>query len=275
MTPPGLAQDLAEDKQGIGNAYNVIVAITVAIQSAVAMFSSYCLMILYSFGSDPALVYRYVAHMHSFFAMLEFGTFLPALGIFTMVSIQAYLNCTGPFGLIAAGAVALIYLVHLVAFAEGVKRAGPCSLLSWFTLVAPWRTFDRRIVADGKRLGKVLMDQAASGVLRGLDPDDAMAIDDEAKGGVEMREKSAEEKDLTSWVATAVPELDGARASKLAAALASQGLTPARLRAFAQLPSANATALISILNFAEISLTQGERLGIAIAVLREAEGVRI
>ena len=66
------------------------------------MFSSYCLMILYSFGSDPALVYRYVAHMHSFFAMLEFGTLVPALGIFTMVGMQAYLNCTGPFGLIAA-----------------------------------------------------------------------------------------------------------------------------------------------------------------------------
>ena len=117
---------------------------------------------------------------------------------------------------------------------------------------------------DAKRIGKVQMDAAATGVLLGKDRTQDMIIDDESVA--EVREASAEEKLVASWAADAVPELAGERADKLARVLVAQGLTPERLQAFARLRSADAMAMLSVLE-----MTKGERLALATAVLRQAE----
>ena len=146
----------------------------------------------------------------------------------------------------------------------------PASAFGWMAIVVPWRAFDSRLRADSRRVGKVQVDEAASGALQGLvDADRDVAGAGEC---AETCEPSVAEKEAASWVASAIPELGDARASKLTGALVSEGLTPARLKAFARLRSADATtALIHVLDFAEVSLSRGERLAIATAVLSEAE----
>ena len=46
---------------------------------------------VYSLGGNPALIYRFVAHMQPIIGLMELGVFIPVLGIFSMVGIQAYL----------------------------------------------------------------------------------------------------------------------------------------------------------------------------------------
>ena len=55
----------------------------------------------------------------------------------------------------------------------------------------------------------------------------------------------------------------------LARVLVAQGLTPERLQAFARLRSADAMAMLSVLE--KVEMTKGERLALATAVLRQAE----
>ena len=57
---------------------------------------------------------------------------------------------------------------------------------------------------------------------------------------------------------------------KLDHALAA-GLVPERLQAFARLRSADAMAMLSVLEMTKVEMTKGERLALATAVLRQAE----
>ena len=260
--------DLPEDVQPIGNVYNVMITFAVVVQACVACYSSYALMVLYGIGNRPELVYRYITHFHLHFSLCEFGTYLPGLTFIGIVPLQAFLNCTGIFRWVAQGVVVVAYLVYHVTFAENIGYASPSSLFGWIFIVAPYKLpFIGRLRADAKRIGKVQMDAAATGVLLGKDRTQDMIIDDESVA--EVREASAEEKVVASWAADAVPELAGVRAEKLGRVLVAQGLTPERLQAFARLRSADAMAMLSVLE--KVEMTKGERLALATAVLRQAE----
>ena len=117
------------------------------------------------------------------------------------------------------------------------------------------------------------MEEAETGPLLGLDRDKDGTIDDEPFDSIVGSSVSPEEAEIARWLEErAVPGMQHARALKLAATLVAQDLPPSRLMAFARLRMTDAAALISVLQFKEIDLTQGERLAIATAILRQAEG---
>ena len=132
--------------------------------------------------------------------------------------------------------------------------------------MAPYKLpFIGRLRADAKRIGKVQMDAAATGVLLGKDRTQDMIIDDESVA--EVREASAEEKEVAVSPPTRCRSLPEC-APRRSLACSFPKAYAQRLQAFARLRSADAMAMLSVL---EVEMTKGERLALATAVLRQAE----
>ena len=144
-----------------------MITFAVVVQACVACYSSYALMVLYGIGNRPELVYRYIL-LPVHFSLCEFGTYLPGLTFIGIVPLQAFLNCTGIFRWVAQGVVVVAYLVTTLTFAENIgyaSRLAPGGSSSWH------RTNFRSSAASSgrRRIGKVQMDAAATGVLLGKD----------------------------------------------------------------------------------------------------------
>jgi hypothetical protein len=259
---PLKADDFADDKKTVVEAFNVVAALTVATQLCVVLYSTFTLYILISSAHNPAAVYRALMHMQRWIGFLEFATFVPAIGTFALVAIAAHLHC----GRVASGIVLAVCCALVVgfqaAFCAMCNSAFPYNAWAWATVASaayPW--LSSRVEKDARTHGELLLAQAKDGVLSGLDENHDGVIDTK-----EAEEESASEAELSPWVKGAIGPLQSTDLRLLVEQLLGAGLTRARLFEAARHPG-GFQALCIMLESAAISLRPGDRLALASAAM--------
>merc|ERR1719401_2557677 len=91
-TSPLDTTKLPEDKQRLGELYNILAYGVVTTQTCVFMFSTYLLMMLHAHGHSPEVVYRALAYSGYLIGACQLGVYLPLLFWLLMMIISAHLT---------------------------------------------------------------------------------------------------------------------------------------------------------------------------------------
>ena len=259
---PLKADDFADDKKTVVEAFNVVASLTVATQFCVVLYSTFTLYILISSAHNPSSVYRALMHMQRWIGFLEFATFVPAMGTFALIAITAHLHCgRTASGIVLVGCCALV-VGFQAAFCAMCNSAFPYNSWAWATVASaayPW--LSPRVEKDARAHGELLLAQAKDGVLSGLDKNHDGVIDTEG-----AEEESASEAELSPWIVGAIGPLQPTDLRLLIEQLLGAGLTRARLVKAAR-HTGGFQALCFMLESAEISLRPGDRLALATAAM--------
>ena len=259
---PLKADDFADDKESVVEAFNVVASLTVATQFCVVLYSTFTLYILISSAHDPSMVYRALMHMQRWIGFLEFATFVPAMGTFGLIAIAAYLHCGRTAGGVVLAACCALAVGFQAAFVAMCNKAFPYNSWAWATVASaayPW--LSPRVEKDARAHGELLLAQAKDGVLSALDKNNNCVID--AKGAAE---ESASRAELSPWVEGAIGPLQPTDLRLLVEQLLEAGLTRERLGKAASHPG-GFQALCFMLESAKISLRPGDRLALATAAM--------
>ena len=252
--------EFADDKRMLVEAYNVTAALTVVIQLMVVLFSTYTLYVVIAAVHNPAAAYRTTMHMTRWIGLLEFLSYLPALGTVGLIILAAQLRCGKVAAWIVLGASIGMWVCIQGCFDFATSHARPYSAWQWSFVASAgfsWlgQTRDRARVES-----ELLVEEAKKGVLGGLDNDSDFVIDTAA-------EPVEAETALAAWlqgVLTMTPTAGGLLAQRLFAA----GLTHARMVEAAAYPG-GFQALCDMLAANDMGLRPGDRLALASAAMRE------
>ena len=252
--------EFADDKRVLVEAYNVTAALTVVIQLMVVLFSTYTLYLVIAAVHNPTAAYRTTMHMTRWIGLLEFLSYLPALGTVGLIILAAQLRCSKVGAWIVLGASIAMWTCIQAAFDFAICHARPYSAWQWSFMASlgfNWlgQTRDRARVE-----GQLLAEEAKEGVLGGLDNDSDFVIDTAA-------EPAEAETALAAWlqgVLTMTPTASGLLAQRLIAA----GLTQARMLEATTYPG-GFQALCGMLAANDMGLRPGDRLAVASAAMRE------
>ena len=274
--------DYPEEKRSAVELFNVVAAITVAMQLGVSLYSTFTSYLVIASVHNPSAVYRAVVHMQRWIGFLEFATFVPALGAFALIILAAHLHCSALAGRIVLLVTCATFAGCHAGFILMCWNALPYNSWMWATMASfslPWLSCTG-IERDARRHGELLIAQAKDGVLSGLDANNDYIVDsteDEASesssAGQQQRKEAskAAEAELTSWVADAVGSSSEMQRALLVEQLLAAGLTKSRLVEAAAY-TGGFQALCVLFESAEVGARPGDRLALATAAMRESEG---
>lgn len=253
--------EYARDKRDAVEVFNVVAALTVVIQLCTCLFSTFTLYMLTSTSHNPQAVYRTTLHMTRWIGLLEFMTYVPALGTLALVVIAMYLRC-GAFGFrVVIVGTCLCYVGMQIGFDFMCASAFPYNNWAWSIVSAfgiPFCSDFSRAAA--KKHGGLLVAQAQHGVLSGLDENDDYVIDDAA---AQPAASEAEAK-LASWLQGALTNLSAVQRETLAQQLVAAGLTKSRIIDAVHCPG-GFQSLCGMLAADEFRMRPGDRLALASA----------
>lgn len=252
------------DKPLAAEAYNVIAAITVAVQLCVVLYSTFTLYILVSAAHSPTSVYKALTHMTRWLGFFEFMTFVPALLSFVMIVLACHLHCGRLAAYIVLGVVSAIVLTFQLGFNHMCMYAFPYNAWAWGSVFGGVYWLVPGFKAVAREQGELLLAQASEGVLAGLDEDGDYVIDDEVKPGGAL---AAGESELTEWVASSVESLSPTQRGLLVRGLLALGLTKSRMVEAAQ-HAGGYQSVCEMLANSELRMRPGERLALASAAMR-------
>jgi hypothetical protein len=258
--------DFPAEKRGAAEAYNVVAALTVAIQLCVVLYSTFTLYILISASHNATAVYRSLTHMSKWLGFLEFATFIPALGSFGLIILAAHLRCGMTASYIVLGCCCALIVVFQAWFIVMCTHSFPYNAWAWSSVFGGFLWLSGRLQAEAKTHGELLVSQAKDGVLGGMDEDGDFVIDDlESKDQANQAADEAQ-AELTSWVHEAL-DLKPTRHEALVKGLLAAGLTRARMLEAVRFPSGFQT-LCAMLDRDDLGLRPGDRLALASAAMR-------
>lgn len=266
---PFKVADLPEEKQALGEIYNVLAYVCVTTQICVVMFSTYMLFLLYAHAHSPEVIYRFLAYGGPLIGACQLAVYMPLLCWLLTLVIAAHINFDVHLRWVCTAAVAAIYTVFHFMFAYCGVRAFPRGMWPWLGLTAPWLWCSSRVKTDVENFSNMYMAAAASGVLAGKDADQDGVVDG-------IREAaSPEHAELLAWIDRALPpeqtEHARARRALLVQALVEEGLTLTRLIEAVKLPG-GFKVLLEMLDLSQndsgVHMTRGERLALATAAMK-------
>lgn len=271
VTSPLDVANLPEDKQVLGQIYNVLAYMCVSTQICVVMYSTYMLLVLYAHGHSPEMVYRALVYAGTLIGCLELAIYMPLLMWLSLIIISAHIHFTLWVRWICTAAIAIIYLVFHAMFAYYGIRGFPRGMWGWLAATAPFFYCSSRVKTDVEKFSNMYMAAAASGVLAGKDEDHDGIVDDlQASSEPEKRE-------LHAWIDGVLrqPGTQGVRRALLVHALMAEDLTLTRLIKAAKQPG-GFKVLMEMFSMAReeergVQLTRGECLALATAAMEEAE----
>jgi hypothetical protein len=229
VTNPMDVNSLPEDKQLLGNIFNVLAYTTVTTQVCTVMFSTYMLVIAVH-AQTPDQTYRFIAHSAFMYGLLELAVYLPLLLALIMFVVSAHIHFSIYTRWICTGIVIAIYSLFHFAFVYCAIRGCPRGVWGWLGAIGPWMYWDSRAKADTKRMGDLYFAHTEKGVLAGKDTNHDGVVDSASEG------PTPDAAELTAWIDKSLPKLfTGIRHTLLVRALVSEGLTLSTLSEAAEL----------------------------------------
>jgi hypothetical protein len=189
---------LSPEHQVFGDAYNGLAAASVTIQTSLVFYSMFLLMMTAS-TSNPAIIYRMLAHGGYTIGCLQCLSFIPNLGIIFMAALAVKIRSSALGGQITIPLCFGYFLLSYYLFTSQVCRMFPVAGYSWGGLT-PWVFWKTNLKEDARRQGHFLILDAKNSSLSGMDDDQDGLIDSE-------RDLSEVEQRQVEWTNRILPQL--------------------------------------------------------------------